>query len=109
MPGPDADHLERQPIAVDLNDDKMMRFSSGVDTGLQQMLDANALRAAPAAICAQIGLAGVGVDRCAAAARDQTVHPIGRPAARIPFDPMIEEVIVPVISSRTWCLRNKGM
>src|SRR5206468_1334192 len=73
--GPDTDYLERQPIAVDLYDDEMMRVLLRRRPGLHQVLHAYVLARARCEIRAQIGFAGVRIDRRTASARDQSIHP----------------------------------
>src|SRR5262245_36487052 len=74
---PDADHLERQAIAVDFDDDEMMRILVLRRSRLHQMLHAYVLASARCEVRAQIGFADVGVDRRAATAGDERIHPIG--------------------------------
>ena len=63
-------------------------------SGFHQVLDANALARTGRCVGAQIGLAGVCIDRRAASARHHTIDPIRRRASRVPLGPMIEQVIV---------------
>src|SRR5262252_8780016 len=91
--GAAADDLERELVAVDVNDHEMMLVLR-CDAGFRQVLDADGLARPGGDVGTQIGLAGVAVLRRSAAARDQTVKAVRRATLRVPLDEVIEQMIV---------------
>src|SRR5947208_16504825 len=92
--GPSGDDFEREVRAVDAHDDEMMRVLVYRHARLHEVLDTYVLRRVLFDIGLHVWLASICVCRCAAAARDEMVHPVCRSLIVVSLDEVIEEVIV---------------
>src|SRR5256885_16988001 len=71
-----------------------MRVRSGVDRRTNQMLKANLRRRILLDVLSRLGLAGVAVQRGASATRHNLVDAMLTARVGIPFDPVLEQVLV---------------